>query len=137
MLHTPLAQISTLTMTAVAAWSLGAGRWPEKLAALCVAADWAGSILFQDHSPGHHGQPITFALDVCMCAALLAIVVKSRRTWVMWAAACAVLLVLTHVCEMLSADFKQWAYLSVSYVWSLGLVAALAAGMAIEGRKPA
>ena len=137
MLQSPIAQITTLLMTAVAVWALASGRWPERIAGAGVALDWAGSILFQDHRPNHHGQPITFGLDVCMFVMLVALVFKSRRTWVLWGAACALLIILTHVTMMLDTRFTQWSFLTASYVWSLGVVASLGAGTAFEGRRPA
>ena len=137
MLHSPLAQITTLLMTAITAWSLGVGRWPEKIGAGAIAFDWAGSVVFQDRHPGHHGQPVIFALDVCMFVVLLGLVLNSRRTWVLWATACSLLLVLTHISEMLDVSVRQWAYLTVSYVWSISLLVALAVGVALEGGEPA
>lgn len=132
MLHSTLAQVTTAITAGVTGWAVLRGRAAERVAATAIALDWAGSILFQDHRLGHHGQPATFALDLAMTGVLLAIVLKSRRTWVLWAAACSVLLVLTHITLMIDTSFAQWTFLTASYVWSLGVVAALAGGMGLE-----
>ena len=136
MLHTPIAQVTTLMAILVTAWAAASGRWPEKLAAAAVAVDWAGGVLFQDHRFHHHIQPVSFALDVGQATVMLALVVRCRRTWVLWAAAFCLLLVLTHLTVMLDASFGQWSYLTVSYVWSIGLLLSLGAGVGLEGRAP-
>ena len=136
MLHTPIAQITALIAAGVVAWAVRAGGWPERLAALCIALDWLGGVIFQDHRPHHHGQPAMFVCDLIQAAVFLVLVCRCRRVWVLWGAALAALLALTHVVFMLSPSFGQWSYLTVTYVWSLGLLASLAVGVGLEGRRP-
>jgi hypothetical protein len=134
--HTLLAQVSTLLAIAVSAWAIGAGRWPERLAAASFGGGWIASVLFQDHRLHHHLQDVSFAMDVELLAATLFAVLLSRRTWVLWGGACALLMVLTHVAMALDARFGQWTYLTAAYVWSFGFMGALACGVFVEGRSP-
>jgi hypothetical protein len=137
MLHTPLAKISTLLAAVVIAWALARGRWPERIAAAAIAVDWIGSAVFQDRRLHHHGQPVMFALDIFQAAVLLGLAAGCRRVWVLWAAALASLLVATHLVFMVNPAFGQWSYLTVTYVWSFGLLAAAGAGVALEADRPA
>ena len=137
MLHSAIAKITALILVGVVVWAANAGRWPERVAALTIGVDWAGTVLFQDHHAHHHLQPVWFILDALQAAALLILVVTCRRTWVLWAAAFAIMLVLTHVTVLLDVDISQWSYLTASYIWGLGVFAALGVGVALEGRTPA
>ena len=136
MLHSTLSQVTALATAGVSGWALVAGRWPERVAAATIALDWAGDLALQDMRPYHHLQTAFVVLDVAQAAVLLTLVVASRRTWILWAAAFALLAVFTHVTVMLNTSFGQWSYLTVLYIWGIGLVLSLAAGMALEGRKP-
>jgi hypothetical protein len=135
MLHTPLAKISSLLAAVVIAWALARGRWPERVAGAAIAIDWICSAVFQDRRLHHHGQPVMFALDILQAVVLLALAIGCRRIWVLWAAALASLLILTHLVYMVNPAFGQWSYLTVTYVWSFGLLAAVAAGVAFEGGR--
>ena len=137
MFLTPLSQVTTLAMAGVCMWAILAGRWPERLGGVAVAANWLLSAIFEDRRPYHHLQPAWFALDAGMAAVLLLIVVYSRRRWCLWAAACALLLLFCHVTVLIDRGFTQWSYVTVCYVWSLGILVALGWGVALEGRRPA
>jgi hypothetical protein len=137
MLQTHLAQISTLLAAAAAALAVLTGRWPEQIVGLAFATDWLAGLVFQDHRLHHHIQAATFAGDVALLAVTLAAVIGSRRSWVLWAGAFCLLLVLTHVVMLLDVRFGQWTYLTAIYVWNFGLIATLIAGALLEGRLPA
>ena len=136
MLQTPLAKISTLLALAIVVWALSAGRRPERLAAAAIGGDWGLSILLQDHRPFHHLQPAIFGLDALQAMALLWVALCWRRTWTLWACAFALLLLFMHVTVLVDPRIMQWSYLTVSYVWSFGLLAALGAGMQFERASP-
>ena len=137
MLQTPLAKISTLVSLAIVTWALSGGRAPERLAGIAVGVDWGLSILLQDRRPHHHLQLMIFLLDIGQAALLLIVALGWRRNWSLWAAAFALLLVLMHVTMLLDPILTQWSYLTVSYVWSFGLLSALALGMGLERDPPA
>ena len=137
MLHTAIAKLTALLLVAVVVWAMSAGRWPERVGAVTVGIDWAGTVLFQDHHAHHHLQPVWFVLDSLQAVVLVTLVVACRRRWVLWAAAFAILLVLTHVTVLLDTDIGQWSYLTATYLWGLGVFAALGVGVALERRIPA
>jgi hypothetical protein len=136
-LLTPLAQGSTLFMGLVCLAALVFGRWPERIGGATVLANWCLSTLAQDRRWRHHGQPVMFALDAAMLLVLVALALGCRRTWVLWAAACALLLNITHLAGTLDVRIGQWSYLTALYVWELTLILTLAVGTAMEGRRPA
>lgn len=135
--ETPLSQITTgfaaVVCVAAATW----GRWPERVGALVTALNWLGTALLQDRRPNHHGQPGIFAADAVMLAVFVLLSLRCRRNWVLWAAACTLLLNFTDVCLLLDTRIRLWSYISSAYVWGLGVVVALGAGAAFEGRTPA
>jgi hypothetical protein len=134
---TPLSQVTTgvtaVVCVAAAIW----GRWPERTGALVTALNWLGTALLQDRHPGHHGQPGIFAVDAIMLAIFILLSLRSNRTWVLWAAACTLLLNFTDACLLLDTRIQLWSYISSAYVWGLGVVVALAVGAALEGKRPA
>ena len=136
MLQSPIAQVSTLLALAVVILAASIGRAPERIAAAVIGIDWACGVLFQDHRPFHHLQPVSFALDAVQAVFLGFIAVSWKRTWTLWAAAFALLLVLTHVTVLLDRSFTQWSYLTVSYLWSFGLLIAMALGVQFERQTP-
>ena len=137
MFLTHLSQITTLVMAAVCAWAALGGGWPERTCAVALAANWIGSAVFEDRRASHHLQPVWFGLDVTLFLVLLVLVLASRRSWCLWACACGLLLVFCHLTVLVDHRLTQWSYITVYYVWSMGLVTALGVGMAVEGRRPA
>ncbi len=133
---TPLAQFSACIAATLCIAAAIWGRWPERLGAVTNALNCLGSALLEDRHPGHHGQPGILAVDALMLAIFLIIALRCRRIWILWAAACAVLSTFTDICIQLDMRIEPWSYFTASYVWGLGGVAALAAGVAFEGRRP-
>ncbi len=136
MFHTLLSQVTTLAMVCVGAWALLGGRWPERVTALAYMFNWLGTALWQDRRPNHHGQPVIMVLDGAFLLLLLLLTVSCRRTWVLWMAACSLLVVFTNVLGALDPSFGQWTYVTAYYVWSLGALVSFAIGVAVEGRRP-
>ncbi|MGC1305167.1 MAG: hypothetical protein WA840_22595 [Caulobacteraceae bacterium] len=134
--QTPMAQFSALIAAVLCITAVIWGRWPERLGSFANALNCVGGALVQDRRWNHHGQPGVFAADAALLLVLLFMTVRSRRTWVLWAAACTLLLNLTDLCLLLDARIQLWSYVTATYVWGFGGVAALAAGIAFEGRRP-
>jgi len=134
---TPLAQFSAWAAVAVFAAAAVWGRWPERLGTLVGLLNCIASALLQDRRWNHHGQPGVFAADLVMLCALIYIAMRCRRTWVLWAAACALLTNFTDFSLLLDTRIQLWSYVTASYVWGFGGVAAMLAGVVFEGRKPA
>ena len=130
-----LSQLTTGVMVAVCLWAVVSGKWPERVCGVALAANWIGCAIGQDRRPAHHSQPVVFALDALLFLILAGVVVGCRRSWPLWACACALLLIFCHVTVLLDARLTQWSYMTVYYVWSLGVVLALGVGTAVEGRR--
>jgi hypothetical protein len=133
---TPLAQLSAGVAVALCVAAAMWGRWPERAGALTNALNCLATALLQDRRPGHHGQFGLLVADLLMLAVFVLIAMRCRRTWILWAAACALLSNLTDLSLMLDVRIQLWSFLSASYVWGLGGVVAIAAGIAFEGREP-
>ena len=136
MFHSLLSQVTTLMMALVCIGALLAGRWPERVTAVAYVFNWVGSALWQDRRPNHHAQPIAMALDGAFLVLLLLLTVSCRRTWVLWMAACSLLVMFTSALGALDPSFGQWTYVTAYYVWSLGALVSFAVGVAVEGRRP-
>ena len=136
MFLTHLSQITTVMMVVTCVGALWIGRWPERVTAIAYAANWIGSALWEDRRPRHHGQPVWLAVDLALLLILLVLTVSCRRTWVLWMAACSLLVVLTHVMGSLEPRFGQWTYITAYYIWSVGALLSFSAGVVFEGRKP-
>ena len=136
MFHSLLSQVTTLLMVSVCLWAVVGGRWPERVTAVAYMFNWFGSALWQDRRPAHHGQPVATSLDVAFLVLLLILTVSCRRTWVLWMAACSLLVVLTDVMGAVEPRFGQWTYVTAYYVWSVGALLAFGAGVVFEGRNP-
>ena len=132
---TPLSQVSTVIMAAICVAAMILGRWPERWGAVVIALDWLASALGEDRRWRHHGQPVTFASDLIMLATFVGLTLGCRRTWVLWAAASALLMDATHVAALLDPAIGQWSYITAVYVWEFTLLAALAVGTILEGRR--
>ncbi len=134
--ETPLAQLSAGVAVALCLAAAIWGRWPERAGALANALNCLATALLQDRRPGHHAQPGIFAADAMMLLVLVLIAMRCRRTWVLWAAACTLLMNFTDLALFLDVRIHMWSFLSAAYVWAFGGVLAIAAGIAIEGRRP-
>ena len=124
-------------MAAVCTAAMAFGRWPERFGAAVIASDWIASAFVQDRRWHHHGQPITFGLDLVMLGLFAGLAVGCRRVWVLWGAACVLLLDATHTMVLLDPQIGQWSYITAIYTWELSLLLSLAMGAALEGRRPA
>jgi hypothetical protein len=134
---TPLAQASACVAAVVFLAAVIWGRWPERLGALAIAANWIGSALLEDRRWNHHGQPGIFAADAAMLLAFILITLRCQRIWVLWAAACTLLLNFTDLALLLDTRIQLWSYMSASNLWGFGVLVALAAGVVFEGRRAA
>ena len=136
MFHSLLSQVTTVLMVSACAWAVLGGRWPERATAIAYLLNWFGTALSQDRRPRHHAQPAIIVLDAAFLVFLLLLTVSCRRTWVLWMAACSLLVVFTNALGALDPSFGQWTYITAYYVWSVGALLAFSAGVVLEGRSP-
>ena len=112
------------------------GRWPERLAAVTLALNWVGCAWLEDRRSWHHPQMAIFTIDAAYAVLLVAVAMATRRLWILFAAAFQIMIVVTHCALLVDARINQWEFFAAYYVWSYLILAALAAGAVIEGRRP-
>ncbi len=126
--------VGVCVMLMVCATAILAGRWPERLAGSVVAVAWILSEALEDFDLAHKAQPMIFGIDCVLALGFLLMLVSTRRTWVVWAFAYQMLIVLTHVGAALMTEVSRWDFFVSYYVWSYAVIAALLAGVVFEGR---
>jgi hypothetical protein len=135
--HTLIAQVSAVLALSVVLCALAKGRWPERVVAGGYAINWLADVVLQDRRLHHHTQAASFAVDAFTFALVIAVVLASRRTWVLWAAAFFLLTLLTHIAMLADVRFGQWTYLTALYIWGYGVLVSLTCGVVAEAHKPA
>lgn len=120
-----------LAITALLAFLRGGAL--EKQAAGLIVLAWLASAL----APlgGRIGPSwVIIGIDVLLLIYLLYHAAFSRRLWPVAAAGFQLLIVATHAAFGLRPDLEQWGYFTAYYVWSWGVLAALAVG-ALTSRR--
>lgn len=89
----------------------------EKRVALAVSTAWIGStVVDMDWWTGV--QWGILVIDVALATWLTLLAAGSRRRWPAVAAAGAILLVITHVAFLISAEMRQAGFFTAYYIWS-------------------
>src|SRR5688572_21416870 len=119
--HIPRQDPNVMYTLALAAAFVGAwrGGWEGKTVGGVLVVQVVLAILFDLWSP-----VVTLLLDAPALAVGLYVVLRSRRYWTVWAAACMVLAVITDILAIL-LDLKPWAWISAQIVFTYIVVAAL------------
>jgi len=76
--------LALLLSTGVAVWR---GGWPERIAAVAMAAAWLASAILHDADQLHGPQQLIMAIDLGLFGVLLTLALRSDRWWPMWACA--------------------------------------------------
>ena len=120
--------ISLAALMITVATALWRGGWPERVAAVAMAAAWAGTGLVHNGLQMWGVQEGVMVVDSLLLAALLYVALKSDRWWPLWACAFHGLNVVLHFAVM--ADSKIWgaAYFRASSVFSYLAILALFLG---------
>jgi hypothetical protein len=99
----------------------------EKEIAVVVTVAWLASALAPLN--GRTGPAwVLISIDIALLLYLLYRAAFSGRWWPMVAAAFQLLIVATHFTFAARIELEQWAYFTVYYLWSWGVLAALAIG---------
>lgn len=128
MFDTLSAQIGAFFVVAVCAFAFLKGDEPERVAAGAYVLGWFASLLAQDDANLHSVQWGVFAIDVVMLVVLGALVWKSRRVWPVWAAACQLMVVTSHVMSVVDLRPALAAFVTVVNMAGYGVLVALAVG---------
>jgi hypothetical protein len=135
MFHSTLSRFGLAAMLAVCSYAVWRGRRPERWAAIALALAWVASEALEDFNLAHTAQPMVFAIDVAYDGLLFWLLLGTRREWVLWAFAYQSFVVLTHLAAILDPYADRWTFFTAYLVWSYLELAALAIGVAVEGRR--
>lgn len=121
--------LGSLLMTGLASLWRG-GSWERGVAMLLIAEWFASSLAPFDFI---HPPWIVIAVDAAVFLGLLYASLYSGRPWTLSAAAFQFLILATHLVFAQDVRLEQWAYVSAYYVWNLGVILSLAAGVLRRG----
>ncbi len=122
-----------LSMLGVCAYAVMRGGRDERIGALVLAAAAMGSPLVVSHQWG--GPELGVVLvDIMLLAALMALAMRSRAFWPMWAAGFQACAVAVHLVAARSPTMLPAVYAETLAVWAYPVLAALAAGTWLETR---
>jgi hypothetical protein len=128
MFDTLSAQIGAVFMVVVCGFAFLKGDEPERIAAGAFVLAWFASLLAQDDSNRYSVQWGVFAIDMVMLVVLGALAWKSRRTWPVWAAACQLMVVTSHIMSLVDLRPSVIAVLTVINLAGYGVLVALTVG---------
>jgi len=122
-------------MALVCGFAIIAGDRATRLVGALIGVAWVAATALQNYTDVQHPQYRMAAADVVVLAALVAAALSYRRTWLIWATAFQLLTVATYAAFLFDLRIKAIAFYTAYYVWSYGLLAALAAGAWRAHRK--
>lgn len=105
----------------------------ERQVAVVVALAWIASALAPLNGRVGPSWAIV-AIDAALLVYLLYHAAFSRRLWPIAAAGFQLLIIATHAAFALRLELEQWGYFTAYYLWSWGVLSALAAG-ALSARR--
>jgi hypothetical protein len=114
----------------VCAFALWKGGWSERAAAIVfVAAVVATQVVaYATHSHFRSPEYGILTVDATHFAALLWIVHRSDKEWVLWAAASQLVATITHFGKILHPSIAMEAYASMQPFWAFPILGAIAYG---------
>lgn len=118
MFDTLATQLGAIFVVAICAFAFLKGDEPERIAAGAYILGWFASLLAQSDGRVDQIQWGVFSIDFVMLIILGALVWKSRRTWPVWASACQLLVVMSHLVGL--ADVRPSV---VNFIWVQNLAA--------------
>ena len=132
MFDTLAAQIGAVFVVAICAFAFLKGDEPERVAAGAYILGWFACLLSQDQSEHYNIRvsifAVIFAVDLIMLVVFGALVWKSRRVWPVWAAACQLIIVTSHMISLVDARPSLLAFLTVVNLAGYGVLISIAAG---------
>ena len=128
MFDTLASQLGAVFVVLVCLFAFLKGDEPERFAAGAYVLGWFASMLLQTDGEMYEVQWGVFAVDTAMLLILGGLVWKSRKTWPVWAAACDLLIVMSHVVLMIDVRPPMAAFITVVNLAGYGVLIALAVG---------
>lgn len=128
MFDTLASQIGAVFVVAICVFAFLKGNEPERIVAGAYVLGWFASMLMQNDTDLFNTQWGLVAIDVGMLLLLSAMVWKSRVSWPAWAAACQLLVVMSHFVSMSDLRPAMANYIAVVNLAGYGVLLALAIG---------
>ena len=121
-------QVGAILVVGVCVFAFLKGDEPERIAAGAYILGWFASMLLQTDGELYEVQWGVFAVDTAMLLVLVGLIWKSKKTWPVWAAACDLLIVMSHVVLMIDVRPPMMAFLTVLNLAGYGVLISLAIG---------
>lgn len=128
MFDTLATQIGAVLVVVVCAFAFAKGDETERFAAGAYVLGWFASLLLQTDGELYKVQWGVFCVDTAMLLVLVGLVWKSKKAWPVWAAACGLLIVMSHVVLMVDVRPPMAAFVTVVNLAGYGILISLAAG---------
>ncbi|CAN5366667.1 hypothetical protein BH09PSE1_BH09PSE1_05670 [soil metagenome] len=128
MFDTLASQLGAIFVVLVCTFAFLKGDETERLGAGAYILSWFASMLLQTDGELYQVQWGVFCVDTVMLVVLGALIWKSRKTWPVWAAACNLLIVMSHVVLMVDLRPPMAAFLTVVNLAGYGVLISLAVG---------
>lgn len=125
------------SLLAVSAFALWRGGAVERIVAVGNLVAYAATILFQDMHNFFDPQVGIMGVDIAFLVLLLALAVRTNRTWLLFAAAFQLLAVVIHIAIAADPDVRSLAYFRGLIIWSYLILLSMAVGAWLEMRRRA
>lgn len=122
------AQIGAAFVVLVCGFAFLKGDEPERIWAGAYILGWFASLLVQDNVASFPARMIFIGIDVVMLVVLVGLVWKARRSWPTWAAACQLIVVMSHLVAFTDLQSTQAAVITVISLAGYGVLVSLAIG---------
>lgn len=129
MFDTLAVQIGAIFVVAVCAFALLQGDQPERLVGGAFILAWFASLLLQGMGGASSVHWGLMALDIAMFALLCFLAWKTNAIWPAWAAACQVLVVLSHFVSLLGLRPEMSSFIAAINLAGYGVLLALGIGI--------
>lgn len=128
MFDTWTSQVGAILVVVVCVFAFLKGGETERIAAGAYILGWFASLMLQDGGALYDTQYGVMIVDIVMLLVLAGLAWKSRTAWPAWAAACQLLVVMSHFISMSDLRPSLGNYLAVINLAGLGVLVALAVG---------
>ena len=122
------AQIGAVFVIGLCMFAFLKGDEPERIAAGAYVLGWFASLLAQDEGNRYNVEWGVFAIDLVMLVVLGSLVWKSRRVWPVWATACQLMVVTSHIILVVDLRPSIIAFLTVINLAGYGVLVAIGVG---------
>ncbi len=122
------AQVGAILTVLICAFAFLKGDDPERVGAGAYMLGWFAALLLQDDGPLDGIPSAIVGLDLTMLIVLSAIVWRWRPTWAVWACACQLLVVMSHVMSLIDVRPAVASFYTVINLASYGVLVSLGIG---------